>query len=188
MSDKPISEESFTKAIFLDIDGPICPPRVCIAVGDRGVFSAFDMAALRFFEDLLREDPDLGIVISSTWRLGQKKDFFYHLFGAFGLPNLKKRFFNDWKTKGLIGKRGVEVKEWLDRHPEVTNYVIVDDSSDFLEEQKSKLVLVDVLDGILHGHYRQIKHVLYPPEVDPDSDPTDCQGIILTLEDIKEGK
>ena len=31
--------------------------------------------------------------------------------------------------------RGMEIQEWLDRHPEVTHYAIVDDNADMLPHQ-----------------------------------------------------
>lgn len=44
--------------------------------------------------------------------------------------------------------RGSEIKEWLDEHPEVTNYVIIDDDNDMLEEQEPYLVQTSWYDGI----------------------------------------
>lgn len=44
-------------------------------------------------------------------------------------------------TPDLHGKmRGLEVQEWLNNHPEVKRYVILDDDSDFTEEQKAFFV------------------------------------------------
>jgi tRNA-binding EMAP/Myf-like protein len=37
-------------------------------------------------------------------------------------------------------KRGHEIKLWLDRHPEITQYVILDDIQDFLDEQQDYFV------------------------------------------------
>ena len=38
------------------------------------------------------------------------------------------------EKRGIID-RGVEVQEWLDRHPQVTHYAILDDEPDFLPGQ-----------------------------------------------------
>ena len=37
---------------------------------------------------------------------------------------------------------------WLDEHPEATNYVIIDDDNDVLDEQDSHLVQTSWLTGI----------------------------------------
>jgi hypothetical protein len=37
--------------------------------------------------------------------------------------------------------RGVEIQQWLDEHPDVTNYVILDDDSDMLEHQMKNFVV-----------------------------------------------
>ena len=36
--------------------------------------------------------------------------------------------------------RGKEIQQWLDEHPEVTNYVIFDDDSDMLEHQMNNFI------------------------------------------------
>ena len=38
------------------------------------------------------------------------------------------------EKRGIVD-RGVEVQEWLDRHPAVEQYAIIDDDSDFLPNQ-----------------------------------------------------
>lgn len=44
--------------------------------------------------------------------------------------------------------RGEEIQMWLDEHPEVTNYVIIDDDNDMLDSQESHLVQTSWYDGI----------------------------------------
>ena len=44
--------------------------------------------------------------------------------------------------------RGREIDMWLEGHPECTNYVILDDRSDFTEEQGPHYVHVDSNVGI----------------------------------------
>jgi hypothetical protein len=39
-------------------------------------------------------------------------------------------------------KRGVEIAEWLDDHPEVTHFVILDDDQD-MEDLMDHLILID---------------------------------------------
>lgn len=44
--------------------------------------------------------------------------------------------------------RGHEIQDWLDRHPEVTNWVALDDDSDFLDSQLRNLVQADGTIGL----------------------------------------
>lgn len=77
---------------------------------------------------------DCSIVISSSWRHHPEA------------MDILKDKFNDVidKTPDLYddlnaGKhilRGDEIQAWLDNHPEVTRYAILDDDSDILDEQK----------------------------------------------------
>jgi hypothetical protein len=84
---------------------------------------------------------DTKICISSVWK---------NHFGRKGEMRSEK----DWDKAltlfgfkpntfvGLTGERrklrGEEIKEWLDQHTEVTDYAILDDDSDMLENQFSK--------------------------------------------------
>lgn len=71
------------------------------------------------------------VVLSSTWRLFEESR-----------KEVKKQVcdFIDVTPRLFMGiyapkERGHEIKDWLDRHPEVTRYAILDDNSDMLEEQ-----------------------------------------------------
>ena len=44
--------------------------------------------------------------------------------------------------------RGTEIKRWLDDHPEVTHYVILDDDNDMLEEQFEHFVQTSWTEGL----------------------------------------
>lgn len=50
--------------------------------------------------------------------------------------------------RGVDASRGGEVEEWLQSHPECEEYVIVDDRTDFTDEQKQHMVTVDSEIGI----------------------------------------
>lgn len=56
--------------------------------------------------------------------------------------------------------RGDEVKMWLNDHPEVTNYVIIDDRTDFLEEQLDHFVQVDPYYGLTDDNVNKAKNIL----------------------------
>lgn len=104
------------KIIFLDIDG------VLFIYGKYN----FSEIACKNLAKLLEEVPDLKIVICSSWRhLGMdqcKNTLDFH-----GID--KNRVIDC--TGNERGTRGDQIQAWMDRNLGVTNYVIIDDDSDF---------------------------------------------------------
>lgn len=102
--------------IFLDIDG------VLFVYGTYN----FSKAACNNLKKLLEKEPELKIVVCSSWR---------HL----GMDSVKTTLdFHGIDKNRIIGctgdegpPRGKEVKLWMDRNPGVTKYVIIDDDSQF---------------------------------------------------------
>ncbi len=123
-----------SKVVFLDIDGVLN----VISQGRDEYGSLFH----KHFEDNLRwviEKTDAKIVISSTWRyagLKQMQDMWAHRNLAGEVIDITP------DCAQLLGsglwqaaERGYEIQDWLDSHPEVTNYVIFDDDNDMLKRQ-----------------------------------------------------
>ena len=130
------------KTIFLDIDGVLN-----VDYDDKDQFGhIFRDEYVQNLKEII-EKTGAKIVISSTWK-----------------DKGIERMLALWKERNLPGeiidvtpdcvdvcestnivyydqvKRGHEVKLWLDRHPEVTQYVILDDIQDFLDEQQDYFV------------------------------------------------
>jgi hypothetical protein len=119
------------KVIFLDIDGVLNSSETM----KEGVY--LDNKKVLLLNEVITE-TDAKVVISSSWRIGQTvKEIktFLKLAGLRRHPNIIG-FTPNLKT----GFRGDEVESWLQKHKEVTQYVIVDDGSDFLDHQKDYLV------------------------------------------------
>ncbi len=92
--------------------------------------------------------------MSSTWRLNRTIE---ESTAALSIPIFDKT------GRDPKAFRGNEIKAWLDNHPEVTNYVILDDSSDFLEEQLPYHVKVHYRNGVLAHHYEKMCRILKIP-------------------------
>jgi methionine--tRNA ligase beta chain len=130
------------KIIFLDIDGVLN-----VDYADKDQFGhIFREEFVQNLKEII-EKTNAKIVISSTWK-----------------DKGIERMLALWKERDLPGeisditpdcvdvcestnivyydqvKRGHEIKLWLDRHPEVTHYVILDDIQDFLVEQQDYFV------------------------------------------------
>lgn len=166
------------RILFLDVDG---------VLNHRDVFRAGNPAPLcpAALEQLFRviETTGCRVVLSSTWRK---------------IPGLvdklperltREHFHGDWRTIELLGKhqggliipdkRGDEVAEWLARHPEVERYAIVDDDSDFLEDQQSHFVQTRFdAGGLIAEHADRLITILAPPRADGGA------GIVMKHTDI----
>lgn len=117
------------KVLFLDIDG-VCNSRRFANEGNS-LWNNTDPEAVKLIRRIIKE-TDCRVVLSSTWRM---------------YPDSRKavreqvchyidctKDMQDGAKWGIV-ERGLEVQEWLDRHPEVIQYAIVDDNSDFLPKQ-----------------------------------------------------
>lgn len=155
------STENFddTCVLFLDIDGVLNSARYveenpgCLDPSKDEV-NAFDPTACSRLEQVLVRTGAV-IVLSSTWRLTntvkQVTDF------------LERRGVSSAKIIGttpyLTGYRGSEIKEWLESHPSVKRFAIVDDGSDmmpFLEH----LVQTKWETGLLDEHVEKLVALL----------------------------
>lgn len=129
------------KIIFLDVDG-------VLNMHNSGGLYALNRNRLRLLQKLV-DETGAKIVLSSTWRKDEK-----------GLNKLRSVL----KYRGLAihdvtldlaeqpngerAYRGNEIQEWLDRHPEVVNYVILDDDSDMRDSQLRNFVQTDGMIGL----------------------------------------
>lgn len=98
-------------------------------------------------EELCRRVPDLKIVVSSTWRLGETVETLRDILKPSKL--IGDRIIG--VTESFSNVRGNEIQKWLDEHPEVTNYVILDDDSDMLESQRDHFVHTSEIHGFMFG-------------------------------------
>jgi len=117
------------KVLFLDIDG-VCNSATWVKQGNNP-WHGTDPAAVKLVRQIIAETKCL-VVLSSTWRLYPearavvKRDVCHFIDTTKDMQAGAKR--------GVV-ERGIEVQEWLDRHPAVEQYAILDDDADFLPEQ-----------------------------------------------------
>ena len=149
-----------TAVLFLDIDG-VLNHRACFIPSRGG--SPLCPEAIRRLRGVVSV-TGCKVVLSSTWRmLGAHVDKLKEA-GGFPSPH------DDWRTSELngrnpggsiiISKRGEEIAEWLDRHPEVERYAIVDDENDMLQEQLPFFVQTTFDTGMLDEHADRLVHIL----------------------------
>lgn len=115
------------KVIFLDFDGVLNSAKYLLGHGDCGV--AIDPARMALLKQIV-DATDAKIVLSTSWREHWSKD----LMNCDSTGMLINRIFSEYglhifdKTPELHERRETEIKSWLDAHPEVENFVVLDDS------------------------------------------------------------
>lgn len=135
--------------IFLDIDG--------VLTSNRTGWYNWDVYAVSFLRYAC-EKSGAKIVISSTWRCNRDRKFFSDVFGD-------EIVHKDWRTYYDLSDfdvkcRGQEIAKWLESHPEIWAFVIVDDDVDMLPEQMPCLVRTDTVNGLLMEDMVKIHEML----------------------------
>jgi hypothetical protein len=162
------------KVIFLDIDGVMNCQEEMLAMLKQNPKNRSDVSLpsptkCKLLKQLV-DETGAEIVLSSSWRrslnaiqniidtfrpYGLRLDGFTQeevsvfKFKNTKFENVKPRHIYDGYLDSFTDDRGAEIAYWLLRHPEVTNFVILDDeSSDIIEWLPDNLVKTDLLNGL----------------------------------------
>ena len=154
------------KIIFLDIDGVFTTPNSNWCM-DPDKFTTFKQVLW---------DPDVKIVISSSWRRNTLDDTIRALSdpkGTFIKGNpfpftdkiigiTPRLYTRDVETgKGYSTPRGCEIQAWLDETDlNVTEYCIIDDINTMLPHQQEHLVLCDQNEGFTGFESVKVNQIL----------------------------
>lgn len=158
------------KVIFLDIDGVLNSTKSILALGGapHGILEEqkkyIDMIALGLLQRICMHE-NIKCVLSSTWRIlntYQEVGEFFNLpiIGATprgGILTMPSGF-----TMEIASIRGMEVQRWLEENTQwdIQSYVILDDNSDFLDEQKPYLVQTTYEEGLTFKDYLKLCELL----------------------------
>lgn len=132
------------KVVFLDFDGVITTLKSKWRL---------DPEKMELVKRIL-DETGAKIVISSSWRLSTLEDTLKDLSYPSKNPWVKSPFILAEYVVGVTelfsgrSHRGEEIDDYLNSHPEVTNYVILDDDRDMLEKQQDRFVHTDTYLGI----------------------------------------
>ena len=149
--------------VFLDVDGVLNYTKWYISDRNPGNLYGkegdLDPLCIKRINKIC-EECNAEIVLSSDWRVNSysftrlEKAGLINIIDKTPIPNINI----------LGGKfhitRGEEIQMWLENHKDVDNYVIIDDRSDFLEEQLSHFVHIDPYIGITDDDCVLIKNIL----------------------------
>lgn len=129
------------KVLFLDVDG------VLNMIGSGGLY-ALNRKRLKLLQNII-EETGAQIVLTSTWRkdtYALKRLSKVLAYRGMKIVDSTPVFWTD--ADGNRYYRGHEIQDWLNRHPEVETYVILDDDSDMLDSQLRNFVQTDPKHGL----------------------------------------
>lgn len=159
------------KIIFLDIDGVLnhisfSIYRNRLSEKYNSPFDYLDMEpiACSNLQLLLEADSQIRIVISSSWRKFHSLDDLRRMLTEQKIDGsrvIDKTPSN--KEHGLM--RGHEIQTWLNEHPEIKDYAIIDDDGDMLPEQKANFVQTDVRVGFSLINAEKVAEILRSPDL-----------------------
>ena len=159
------------KVIFLDFDGVInncgnVDDYIFYPINDKSnrihsmPFSARNIVPLKMLFDFLFKE-NIKIVLSTSWRqIISYKDLDVAFKNFLGFSHIDEKIIIDeipiiYETYEFI--RGNEIKCFLKRNPDITDYLIIDDNFDFLNNQKNHLVLTDAFTGFTENDFQKVK-------------------------------
>ena len=114
------------KILFLDIDG-VCNSEESMQKDPHQHFPIDKYMA--FLVGKIQLDTGCSVVLSSSWR--HHDESVEHIHKRI-VQTIGKTPYSRTQERNL---RGYEIQDWLDAHPEVERYAILDDDSDMLPEQ-----------------------------------------------------
>lgn len=143
------------KILFLDVDGVLNTSRAVTML-------SISKPCLRRLKKVIT-DTGCELVLSSTWRMHMDAKAKLHRVGLrFAGETCEPFMLEDCDdfTKDIWSKRGDEIQKWLNEHPEVTEYVIVDDDGDMLDNQLRHFVQTTFEHGLTETLAYRITYIL----------------------------
>lgn len=155
------------KVIFLDFDGVITTYNSKWKI---------DMNNIKIINDIC-DKTNAKIVVTSSWRIGHRGDVLafngyltQYIIEHNYLDNVQDTF--DKFIGNIVGMtdsvgtcRGNEIKFYMNEHPDVENYVILDDDSDMCDYQLFNFVQTDTYEGITERDAKLCVDILNGTEV-----------------------
>ena len=153
------------RVVFLDIDGVLVPGpflRGVVASAGHRMRSADDPYKVSLLNEL-QDVPGVRIVFSSSWRSHSDMP------AAVMSQGIEIPLHEDGRTtfetspRFGIGVHGWQIYEWVERHPEVEGYVIVDDDTDMLPHQAVHFLQTSYEEGLMPRHIELMRSILMSP-------------------------
>ena len=147
-----------SRVVFLDYDGVVNTPMwnaegTHCSYNHNGHNKVNNFQAVQWLSEACQKFG-YDIVVTSTWRIWD---------------NYKDCLRNGGLRDGIeiLGKtdrirdvcRGAEIKKYIDEHPEITYYVIVDDEADMLPEQMGHFIMTNGDTGFNLSEFKRFEEI-----------------------------
>lgn len=135
------------RIIFLDFDGVINCAR-CIHISSRSI-QPDDLSPCNHIAPLNKmiKNSDAQVVVSSSWRILHSVNKLQKILDKAGvICNVIGKTPNCWNMS-----RGMQIQTWLDEHPWVDEFIIIDDDTD-MQHLSSKLLKTSWEHGLQNHH------------------------------------
>jgi len=159
---EPVMVNDATKVVFTDVDGVLNEDTTPSRTKSRCIF--VDEAKILRLKEIV-DATQAKIVLSSTWRYDRNdprfNGDFLELKEALATHGLEFYSYTPEDVTGL--RRGMEIKAWLGSHPEVKQFVILDDELFDFEERGllDHLVKTDFgYGGLTEEHVKEAIEIL----------------------------
>ena len=153
------------KIIFLDFDG-------VISTYEKGW--TIDTEKLELLKEIV-DKTDAKIVVTSSWKRGftEVDDFIKSFYTNPRNKDLNNATIFDWFANSIYditghnsSWRGDGIQRWIDKHnEEIESYVILDDDSDFRDNQLFNFVQTDTYEGITSREVKLCIKILNGEEI-----------------------
>lgn len=153
------------KALFLDFDGVLNRHGVRAEVpkwASPWPNLWVEGKLIQRLEPIIEEHPALQIIVSSTWRRHFIPSELRTILEEHSVL-VGRRFAGitpDLSNNNSRNYRGDEIEHWLDAHPYIKNYAILDDDADMLDHQKKHFVQTSMATGITPSNVDQVIKIL----------------------------
>ena len=170
------------RVIFWDVDGVLNHPEIWGAWVRLGYAASLDPVIVERAARLV-EDTGALCVLSSTWRLGGPTTFKGRDCMSGYVRTVECLLESGWAnaftdfighTPHLGTTRGIEIGDWLVAHPQVDEFVIIDDDAD-MGNHINRLVKTDHRVGLTDADCERVK-ALFGGGGDDDDDPRVAPG------------
>jgi len=156
------------RVLFLDIDGVFIPARVYMMEGQtKPIVTTFCPSVVGMVNDICKV-TGAKLVIHSSWLRSSLQ--FMALFNDGDEPSthewmikqgLKAEYFHEdhsakWRFSGT---RWLAIQEWLDHHPDVTDYFILEDEPvdyHYRDIYKDRAITTQFEEGLTYANYTRI--------------------------------
>lgn len=134
------------RVIFTDIDGVLNPHWK----------TKWSKNSISIYNKICKEF-DLKPVITSTWRTNHTIEQLQDIFTKQGIETP----IYDYTPHIDQEDRGVEIKQWLSKNPEIKQWVIIDDKTSDIEPYLTNVVKCRSWIGLTIDEYEEIKTIIY---------------------------